>query len=78
MNMIEVIITVCALAQPGQCQEQHLQFAAQGSIRQCVMNAQPYLAQWVNEHPKWNIVRWHCETGHTRERADARRPARHA
>jgi len=25
MNMIEVIVTVCALAQPSQCEEQHLQ-----------------------------------------------------
>jgi hypothetical protein len=27
MNMIEIIVTVCALAQPSQCEEQHLQYA---------------------------------------------------
>ena len=78
MSMIEVIVTVCALAQPSQCEEQHLQYAWAGSLRQCAMNAQPYLAQWINEHPKWSIVRWHCEVPGTREKADARGPARQA
>ena len=78
MNMIEVIMTVCALANPSQCEEQHLQYAGQGSLRQCTMNAQPFMAQWINEHPKWSIVRWRCETPHMRDKADARRPARPA
>jgi hypothetical protein len=78
MNMIEVIMTVCALANPSQCEEQHLQYAGQGSLRQCVMNAQPYLAEWINEHPKWSIVRWRCDVPHSREKADARGPARPA
>ena len=73
--MIEIIVTVCALAQPSQCDEQHLQYAWQGSLRQCTMGAQPYLAQWINEHPKWSIVRWRCETAHMRDKADARGPA---
>ena len=76
--MIEVIMTVCALAQPNQCEEQHLQYAWQGSLRQCVMGAQPFLAQWINEHPKWSIVRWHCEVPHMRDKADARGSARPA
>jgi hypothetical protein len=42
------------------------------------MNAQPYLAQWLNEHPKWSIVRWHCDVPRRQEKADARRPARQA
>jgi hypothetical protein len=78
MNMIQVIVTVCALAQPSQCEDQHLQYALQGSLRQCAMNAQPYLAEWINMHPKWTIVRWHCEVPHTREKADARGTARQA
>jgi hypothetical protein len=78
MNMIELIVTVCALAQPSQCEDQHLQYLVQGSLRQCAMSAQPYLARWINEHPKWTIVRWHCEVPHLREKADARGTARQA
>jgi hypothetical protein len=76
--MIEMIVTVCALAQPNQCEDQHLQYAGIGSLRQCAMNAQPYLAQWISQHPKWTIKRWHCEVPHTREKADARGTARQA
>jgi hypothetical protein len=42
------------------------------------MNAQPYLAQWIAEHPKWSIKRYHCEYPHTREKTDARGAARQA
>jgi hypothetical protein len=35
------------------------------------MAAQPYIAQWVGEHPKWNAVRWRCEYPHTNDKADA-------
>jgi hypothetical protein len=76
--MIEVIVTVCALAQPSRCEDQHLQYSLEGSLRQCAMNAQPYLAQWINNHPKWTIVRWHCEVPHMQEKADARGTARQA
>jgi hypothetical protein len=43
------------------CEDQRLQFEAAGSLRQCAMNAPPYIAQWIGEHPKWTAVRWHCE-----------------
>ena len=61
MGLIEVILTVCAVAQPAQCEDQHLQFASTISLTQCVMSAQPYIAQWIGDHPKWKAVRWHCE-----------------
>ena len=53
MGLIEMVLTVCALALPAQCEEQHLHFTADMSINQCVMRAQPYIAQWISEHPKW-------------------------
>jgi hypothetical protein len=30
-------------------------------LQQCTMAAQPYIAQWVGEHPKWTAVKWRCE-----------------
>ncbi len=61
MGLIEVILTVCAVSHPTKCEEQHLQFASSGSLKQCVMNAQPYIAQWIGDHPKWTAVRWRCD-----------------
>jgi hypothetical protein len=69
MGMIEMILTVCAVAQPSQCEDQHLQFAANMSLNQCVMNAPPYIAQWVGEHPKWMAVRWRCNYSGSGHRA---------
>jgi hypothetical protein len=67
MGLIELIITVCALAQPAQCEEQHLQFANGGSPTQCAMAAPPYIAKWIDEHPKWRAVRWRCDFPGKRE-----------
>jgi hypothetical protein len=61
MGLIELVITVCSLAQPAACEDQHLQFSSGISLRQCAMAAPPYMAQWIGEHPKWHVVRWHCE-----------------
>ena len=52
MDFIAIVFTVCVLADPNNCQEQRLDYAAEGSLRQCVMSAQPYLAQWIGEHPQ--------------------------
>jgi hypothetical protein len=61
MGFVEIVMTVCALAQPARCEEQHLQFNWQGSLYQCAMGAPPYIARWAGEHPKWQIERWRCE-----------------
>ena len=60
--MMDLIVTVCSLLNPAACQDQHLLFDSQnGSLRTCVMQAQPYLAQWIGEHPGLRIIRYHCE-----------------
>lgn len=69
MNAIDLIITVCAVLSPATCEERHLMFSSNASLQQCVMAAQPYIAQWVGEHPKWNAVKWRCEYPHANDRA---------
>jgi hypothetical protein len=63
MGLIELVVTVCALSLPGQCEEQHLSFSADMSLNQCV------IAQWINEHPKWVAVRWRCDYGGSKEKS---------
>ncbi|PSC05331.1 hypothetical protein SLNSH_09005 [Alsobacter soli] len=67
--MIALIITVCAIALPAQCQDEHLPMASGASPRQCAMSAPPYIAKWVDEHPQWRVVRWHCEIPHSNDKA---------
>jgi hypothetical protein len=35
-------------------------FQTSGSLQSCMMQAQPYLAQWVGEHPAYRVMRWRC------------------
>jgi hypothetical protein len=71
MNPIDLIVTVCAVLAPATCEETHLVFSYSGSLQQCAMAAPPYIAQWVDQHPKWNAVRWRCEYPHRNDKADA-------
>lgn len=58
--MIVLILTVCSLAAPAQCDEERLPFVSQGSLMQCMMNAPPYIAAWSQEHPTDRVQRWRC------------------
>jgi hypothetical protein len=69
MGLIELVVTVCALTLPNQCEDQRLSFSADMSLNQCILNAQPYIAQWINEHPKWVAVRWRCKYGGSSDEA---------
>jgi hypothetical protein len=60
MNLMDLIVLACTLASPGTCHEYHLMFQSAGSLRACAMQAQPYLAQWIGEHPQLRVARWHC------------------
>jgi hypothetical protein len=60
MRLVDLVLRVCTAANPDACREFHLMFQTAGSLRGCMMQAQPYLAQWVGDHPNFHIVRWHC------------------
>jgi hypothetical protein len=75
MNFVEIVMLVCAIAQPDHCEDKHLQFTGQGSLRQCAMAAQPYIAQWIGDHPQWTVKKFHCEHPRIRDKADARASA---
>ncbi len=61
MNLIDLVVLVCSLANPTACEEQHILFESQGSLRTCMFQAVPYLAGWVGDHPGLRVVRWHCD-----------------
>lgn len=61
MGLVEIVVMVCAMAHPAHCEDKRLQFAWNGSLDQCMMAAQPYIAQWIGDHPAWTARRWRCE-----------------
>ncbi|MDE3176206.1 MAG: hypothetical protein KGM15_08910 [Pseudomonadota bacterium] len=58
--MLVLIMTVCAMSAPEKCGEARLQFTADETLLQCMMQAPPYLAQWAEQHPDTRIARWRC------------------
>jgi hypothetical protein len=60
MNLVDLIVFVCSITNPNACREQHLLFESSGTLNACMMQAQPYLAQWLGEHPDLKIVRFEC------------------
>jgi hypothetical protein len=60
MNFIDLVLTVCTLANPAVCEEQRLAYSTAGSLRQCMFAAPPAIAQWSEQHPARRVVRWRC------------------
>jgi hypothetical protein len=59
--MLTLVMTACLLVDMKHCQEQHLLFSSEElTPMQCVMGAQPEIARWQDEHPKWFVKRWSC------------------
>ena len=59
--MIELVILACLVDQPDRCKDVGLTFSGEGlTPLQCLMQAQPEIAKWVDEHPRWHARRWTC------------------
>ena len=61
MEFLEIVLTVCSLANANVCEDQRIVVDSRASLEKCAMQAQPTMAQWAVEHPEWTITRWHCE-----------------
>ncbi|MDG4884518.1 hypothetical protein [Mesorhizobium sp. WSM4884] len=60
MNMVDLILTVCLSANPGNCRNEHLYFENRGSLFQCMILAPSEIAKWSQDHPTFKIRRWKC------------------
>ncbi len=58
--MVDLIVTLCLLANPGSCRDKHLLFQSSGSLNACMREAQPYLATWIQGYPKLRIRSYRC------------------
>lgn len=60
MNLVDLILTVCLTAHPGQCRLERLHFESHGSLMQCTLRAPTEIAKWSEEHPALKVKRWKC------------------
>ena len=70
MSSINLVLTVCAVLSPANCEEQRLVLSWNGSLAQCATAAPPYIARWLGEHPKWTAVKWRCEYLHANRKVE--------
>jgi hypothetical protein len=61
MDFVEIVMTVCALANSSVCEDRRIVLDSNMSVAQCVMAAPPTMARWANENPNWTIMRWSCD-----------------
>lgn len=60
--MIELVMSVCLIAEPQRCKDVTLNFEADNETpMQCNLFGQPEMAKWINAHPKWRILKWRCQ-----------------
>ena len=57
---VDLVLTVCLVANMQSCEDQHHLFESRGSLAQCMFLAPSYIAEWSDTHPKWKVTRWKC------------------
>jgi hypothetical protein len=67
MNFLELIFTVCAIANANVCEDKYIALQGDLHLTACVMQAQPTLAQWALANPDWTITGWRCDYSSNRK-----------
>lgn len=60
VDLVDLVLTVCALGDPTDCRTEHLYFESRGSLVQCMVLAPAEIAKWSEEHPELKVTRWTC------------------
>ena len=59
--MLELVLSVCQIADPARCKDVHLNFAEENvTAMQCMMSGQIEIAKWIEFHPDWQVAKWSC------------------
>jgi hypothetical protein len=60
VDMIELAFVACLSAAPAACEKRSLYYADDLSPTACVLRAQPELAKWIFDHPRYHVASWSC------------------
>jgi len=58
--VIELVMGLCLISNPGHCTEKRLQFSDM-TLSQCNASSMVEVAKFIGEHPQYAIAKWHCE-----------------
>jgi hypothetical protein len=59
--MLSLLFTTCLLADTSHCAKRSLPIYDDITPMQCMMVAQPEMAEWMSLHPSWYVKEWRCE-----------------
>ena len=57
--MIVLVLTVCLASAPDVCREEQPPIAVISEM-QCMIQGQQIAAEWIGDHPKWELRGWRC------------------
>jgi len=60
--MMTLILVVCLSATPNVCKEERPIIEAMSPMG-CMVQGQQIAAEWVEEHPKWQLSEFRCQAG---------------
>lgn len=59
--MIELVLSVCFVADPARCKDVRLTYMAEAATpQQCMFYGQSEMAKWAEGNPNWRIEKWKC------------------
>lgn len=59
--MIEIVLSVCLLANPSDCKEISLaQMGEKVTPYACMFRGQVTASRWAKENPQYKIAKWKC------------------
>ena len=58
--MMELVLVVCLASAPTRCEERSIGLYPDISATACLMQGQPQIAVWCEEHPGLSVARYSC------------------
>ena len=64
--MIEIIVSLCLIADPKACRTDHLTFVDEAATALstpygCILNGQAEVVKYLESRPKYRLGRWTCK-----------------
>jgi hypothetical protein len=60
MGLFDLVLTVCLIANPGDCRTERVSFDGGDGSQSCLFLAPMEIARWSATHPGVKVIRWKC------------------
>ena len=64
--MMELVLVVCLTSTPNRCEERSIGLYPDISAMACLVQGQPQIAVWSEQHPELSVTRYSCRDTNAR------------